>query len=173
MMNFLSNQKMYLFLCSLIILLWGCINRKIATNTYDNSIHPLGTSVYGQQISGSNGDYSSFSSVYQGHGIRISPGNKAGRVYYDFGSIIHDSVTVTFQWIDNGWFSSLKTIEIFNWKTKMWERIVSWKGNDKIEHTNTYKIKIQQENLGLNKQIRIGIFASKYAVIHLDNITVK
>lgn len=171
-MNLNLNQT-YFFLYSILILLAGCRINNFSTINIDNNPHPLGISIYGQQINGCEGDFSSYSDVFIEHGIRISPGNKDGLVYYDFGPVNRDSVYITFQWTDNGWVSGLKTLEIFNWQSKTWEIIASWKGNDKKTYINTYGIKIKHEYLGFSKQIRIGLFASKFAIIHLDNILVQ
>lgn len=171
------NNKKYLLLFTIVIIILGCKNSNSLTKSPDvnnkDIVYPLETTIYGQQISGCEGDFSGISDVFKEHGIRISPRNKEGRAFYDFGPVDQDSITVAFHWMDNGWVSGLKAFELFNWQTKKWEIIISWEGNDKKEHTETYKVQLKSEYVGINKQVRIGLYASKYAVIHLDNISVK
>jgi len=135
-------------------------------------LYPLGTTLIGHQARGYTGDFSCWSDVYTQDGVRISPGGGDGRAYFDYGPVSGGSVSVTFQWVDNAWWSDIKAIEVYNWKTKVWERIATWDGNDGIEHFSTYGIPVNSDRTGPRGQVRVAIFAGSGSVIHLNSITV-
>lgn len=135
-------------------------------------MYSLGTTVYGQESQGYNGDFSCYSDVYTEHGVRISPWYGDGRVYFDYGPVSGGSVSVTFQWVDNAWWSDWKQLQVFNWTTQLWETIAQWSGNDGLEHFNSHAIDINADRIGPAGQIRVGIWAGSSAVIHLNSLSV-
>ena len=134
---------------------------------------PLGTTLYGQQAIGCEGDLDCWSDVFTAHGIRISPGGCDGRAYYDYGPVTQESVTVTFEWVDNAWFSDTKALDVMNWDTGKWEQIASWSGNDGKDHISSYNVPINNARIGPSGQVRVALFGASSSVIHLNTITVK
>lgn len=137
------------------------------------AMFPLGTVLAGKEAIGYEGDFSCYSDVYTDHGVRISPWGGEGRAYYDFGPAAQGSVSVTFEWVDNAWFSDIKALEVYNWTAKSWERIASWNGNDGKVHTSTYSINVDSARKGPLGQIRIALYGGPSSVIHLNTITVR
>jgi hypothetical protein len=131
----------------------------------------LSTVLYGKQANGSEGEISCYSDVFPEHGIRISPWDGSGRAIYNFGPVSHDHVNVSFQWEDNGWWSDLKTLDIWNWNTCAWQQVASWNGNDGTVHNDTYGIDITADRKGPSNQIRISLYGAPNSVIHLNTIT--
>jgi hypothetical protein len=142
--------------------------RLVCKQTYN-----LNTEIPGKKINGFYGDFSFYSDVFKENGVRISPFISPGRAFFDFGPINVESVIVSFQWDDNGWFSAKKSLEIFDWKNNNWITIYTWNGNDKKIHEDSIPIYILPNYIGTDKRIRIGLRASGNAVIHLNYIIVK
>lgn len=133
-------------------------------------MYHLNTIVYGQYNQGYSGDFDCWSDVYLKHGVRISPNNDEGRAWYDFGPVEKDTITVTIQWVDNAWFSASKKLEMYDWEKMKWKTIKKWSDNDGEEHFDTFKIKLNSEFLDASKKIRVGLFSSGFAIIHLNSI---
>ena len=136
------------------------------------SYYPVGTMLYGQEARGAEGDFSCYSDVFTEHGVRISPWGGSGRAYYDFGPVNQNTVSITFTWVDNAWVSDLKALDIFNWSSNTWERIISWSGNDGRSHTDTYQTNVSSARKGPDNQVRVALFGAPSSVIHLNTITV-
>jgi hypothetical protein len=134
------------------------------------NLYPLGATLTGHQARGFTGDFSCYSDIYNVNGVRISPGSGEGRAYFDYGPVNQASASVTFQWVDNAWWSDTKAVEVFNWKTNLWDRISSWTSNDGLEHISTYGIPIDTDRKGPLGQIRVAIYAGPGAVIHLNSL---
>lgn len=135
-------------------------------------LYPPGTTLTGRQARGYTGDFDCWSDIYTEHGVRISPWFGDGRAYYDYGPVNQGSVAVSFQWVDNAWWSDVKAVEVYNWKTDSWDRIASWSGNDGLEHSDSYGFSVTSETKGPRGQVRVAIFAASSSVIHLNSITV-
>lgn len=136
------------------------------------SVYPLGFTLTGHQVRGCEGDFSCWSDVYTENGVRISPGFGSGRAYFDYGPVTEGSVTVTFQWVDNAWWSDWKAVEVYNWTTKAWEQVAKWEGCDGQEHISTYSVPVDFNRIGASKQVRIAIWGGSSSVIQLNSITV-
>ena len=136
------------------------------------AIYPIGTTVNGNQAQGYEGNFSCWSDVYTEHGVRVSPGGGAGRVYFDYGPVENGSVDVTFQWVDNAWWSDLKALEVYNWSAGNWEQVATWEGCDGQEHVDTYSIPVNAARIGPSEQVRISLWGGASSVIHLSTITV-
>jgi len=128
--------------------------------------------IFGQGAQGAEGNYSCYSDIFTTNGIRISPFLNGGRVFFDFGEINKDSVNIILKYSDNAWFNGEKDLEIYNWITNKWQDIYTWFGNDGIEHTIEIGIKLNDDFFYNKKKIRIGIYSSWVAVIHLKSIIV-
>ena len=135
-------------------------------------MYRLNTIVYGQYNQGYSGDFDCWSDVYTKHGIRISPNNNEGIAWYDFGPVEKDAINVTIQWVDNAWFSTSKKLQIYNWVNKQWKTIKKWSGSDGEEHFDTFKIALNPEYIDSSKRIRIGLYSSGFAIIHLNSIKI-
>jgi hypothetical protein len=138
------------------------------------SKYRINSIIYGRFANGSDGSISCNSDIYVKNGIRISPDNKQGRVWFNIGLIKPetDSIKLIIAWVDNGWLSARKAIQVFNFKNKSWINIYTWSGNKREEQTTTIKISVQQYLFFDDNCIRIGIFSSSFAVIHLLYILV-
>lgn len=132
----------------------------------------LGTSIDGNQAHGAQGDYSCTSDIYP-NGVRISPSFLEGIVYYDWNCSSVNTITIEIKWVDNAWFNGKKAIRIFNWVTQTWEETNSWDGNDGKEHIDKFNISLKNEHKDGSNRVRVGIWASGSAVIHLAKIQVK
>lgn len=184
-----TNQfRLWLIICFFLIV--ACASSDIknkknpSTETLDSSLylngackqvplmHKFGEMIAGNAAHGSEGNFSCHSDIYREGGVRISPWISNGRAFFDFGPVKQDFISVTIQWVDNGWFNGNKAIEIYNWKKQKWEKLYKWDGNDKKEHFSTFNIVLNKEIIDVNQRIRVGIYSSGIAVVHLKTIKV-
>jgi hypothetical protein len=128
--------------------------------------------IYGQFLTGYSGDFDCWSDVYEKHGIRISPNSYEGRAWFDFGPTEKDTIKVTIQWVDNAWLSFTKKLQIYNWKQNKWITLKTWKGNAGEEYITTVEVLLNLETKDKNKKIRIAIYSSGFAIIHLNSIKI-
>lgn len=128
------------------------------------------TIIYGKFLNGYTGDFDCGSDIYTKNGIRISPGNSEGMVWFNFGPIIADSVKITFQWVDNAWFSAGKNLSIFNFKNNNWKIIFKMNNKRREEHFTIKWIMLKSEYLDSNKMIKIAFYSSAFSIIHLNSV---
>jgi len=130
--------------------------------TQGTSVRALGCEAYSFCIS----------DIFPENGVRISPWSGEGGAYFDFGPVTSGSLGVSFTWVDNAWWSDWKTVEIYNWVSKTWERISSWDSADGLQHTSPYSISISPERKGPQNQVRVAIWVASGSVIQLNTISV-
>ena len=129
--------------------------------------------VSGEDFAGYEGNFAENSDMYPEEGVRVSPGQGTGRVWYDFNASNISDLEVQFTWVDNSWYSDqlAKKVQIYNWGKDKFETIYTWYGNDRKEHTTTLKIPSKPEYIKEHKgTIRIGFWGDVNSVIHLKTV---
>jgi hypothetical protein len=134
-------------------------------------MYRVNTIVYGQYAQGYSGDIDCWSDVYSKHGVRISPNNVEGRIWYDFGPIEKDTIKITFQWVDNAWLNASKKLQIYNWQKNKWHTMELWNGNNGEEHF-TEKVIIFKKEYNKDGCVRVALYSSSFAIIHLNSIKI-
>ena len=137
------------------------------------SVYPPNKEIMGIEASGMEGKCSCQSEIFGGEGIKIGSGLESGRVWLDFGPVFQDTVTLYIQWVDNSWKSDKKLIEIYNWKSSLWETVTLFEGNMNKMNAGRVNIQIKNEYKGVLHKIRIGIKAERNAIIHVKGITIE
>ncbi|MCX6601102.1 MAG: hypothetical protein NT025_06025 [bacterium] len=123
----------------------------------------------GDQFDGCTGDVSAYSDVYREHGIRVSPGNSPGTVWYDFDTRGSSPRTVEFTWTDNAWVDGAKAALMYNWESSSFDTVYTWHGKDGKEHVTNVDID-ESTYIGNDGLFRVGFYGAPMSVIHLRRI---